>query len=580
MLTKKWRARRFAGCCGVERLEGRTLLSANFFTVHSFAGGRTDGNAPTGGVVADAQGDLFGVTLAGGSRTLGTLYEIPAGTNAVTILHSFTGGADGSLPSGLLTIDGQGNLFGVTLSGGAFGQGTVWEFQPQSGVLTTLHAFAPGEGTSPNGSLAVDAAGDLFGSTSDAGTGFGNVFQISGGVFRQLYAFRGLTDGQTPGAVALGPNGTIYGEAQAGTVANFLGQGNVFRMNPLGAGQPTILTELPNPRAVHVDSAGNLFALTDTSVVEILNGRAGVVQLADLSGVVPAGAVGGNSLTEDAAGNLFFTATSGSGDTLLELPVGSATPVVLQSFAPLGVAGGLTVSASGTVFGVSQLGGTAGRGILFGVSTVASQLAFANNPANVAIGAAQPKPIRVLVQDAAGRVVKNSRDTVTLTLQIFQGTKFAPAGVVGSVAAVNGVATFAGIRVKTPGIYRLVATGIGATAVSANFSVGQGAIQPPPHFELTSNARVWLVNAKNTVTVRLLDQNGKPVTKFSPVVTLTLSGSGVGELNGRVTATAAHGAAIFRGLSISQGGNYVITASSTGLIGGELPVRVTTLSGH
>jgi uncharacterized repeat protein (TIGR03803 family) len=93
-------------------------------TLATFNG--TDGRIPIGGLITDAAGDLFGTTSAGGAYGDGTVFEIKAGSGTVTTLLSFNG-TDGSDPSAGLIADAAGDLFGTTYAGGANGDGTVFE---------------------------------------------------------------------------------------------------------------------------------------------------------------------------------------------------------------------------------------------------------------------------------------------------------------------------------------------------------------------------------------------------------------------------------------------------------------------
>jgi uncharacterized repeat protein (TIGR03803 family) len=122
---------------------------------------------------ADAHGDLFGLMFSGGANKLGTVVEFPAGGGPEVQLANFTGGvAGGSNPGGRLLVDAIGNLFGTTLSGGANGSGTVFELKKTGNSYATtptvLTIFSSGIVPSGSGNLVEDAAGDLFGSTTDS----------------------------------------------------------------------------------------------------------------------------------------------------------------------------------------------------------------------------------------------------------------------------------------------------------------------------------------------------------------------------------------------------------------------------
>ena len=149
--------------------------------LHSFTGGATDGAYPRAGLVMDSAGNLYGTTSAGGADDLGTVFEISAaGTESV--LYSFAGGAtDGSDPTGGLVMDGAGNLFGTTAAGGANDLGTVFKLSP-GGTETLLYSFVGGstDGASPKAGLILDGAGNLYGTTSAGGVDDdGTVFEIN-----------------------------------------------------------------------------------------------------------------------------------------------------------------------------------------------------------------------------------------------------------------------------------------------------------------------------------------------------------------------------------------------------------------
>src|SRR5262249_17852876 len=115
----------FAGFAGLLAI-GITPARAQTLTIlHSFSGG-ADGQYTNSGLVMDAQGNLYGTTRTGGIYGHGSVYEVtPSGT--LTTAYSFSGGADGSEPWGDLIIDSQGNLYGATAIGGAYDSGTIFE---------------------------------------------------------------------------------------------------------------------------------------------------------------------------------------------------------------------------------------------------------------------------------------------------------------------------------------------------------------------------------------------------------------------------------------------------------------------
>lgn len=125
---------------------------------------------------------LYGTTSDGGERSMGTVFKVDTQGNE-TILHSFAGlSADGSDPSGPVARDAAGNLYGVTLSGGSSAdRGVVYKLDP-SGTETMLHSFQLGaDGGNPSGRLYVNSQGVVFGTAFSGGSNLGNgtVFKIT-----------------------------------------------------------------------------------------------------------------------------------------------------------------------------------------------------------------------------------------------------------------------------------------------------------------------------------------------------------------------------------------------------------------
>jgi uncharacterized repeat protein (TIGR03803 family) len=148
--------------------------------LHSFGSSAGDGHAPYAGLIADASGNLCGTTLYGGANGLGTVFKLtPSGTSwTETLLHTFSG-SDGGYPWASLIADASGNLYSTTEAGGANGFGTVFKLTP-SGAETVLHSFTGSDGSVPYGGLIADASGNLYGVTYWGGAnGLGMVFKLA-----------------------------------------------------------------------------------------------------------------------------------------------------------------------------------------------------------------------------------------------------------------------------------------------------------------------------------------------------------------------------------------------------------------
>ena len=212
--------------------------------LHTFTGG-ADGSDPQGGVIRDSDGNLYGTTSLGGDFSCSYLGSAPGcGTvfklssdGVFSVLHTFIGGTDGENPTSGLTMDSAGNLYGVTIAGGLpacqgqMGCGTVFKIDP-SGSETILHAFTNTyQGSYPVGSLALDSAGNLYGTAlgGDA-VNDGVVFKLNArGVETVLHRFNGR-DGSSPeGGVIRDGSGNLYGTTTGGGTQ---GEGTVFEVIP------------------------------------------------------------------------------------------------------------------------------------------------------------------------------------------------------------------------------------------------------------------------------------------------------------------------------------------------------------
>src|SRR3984885_2741843 len=166
------------------------------------------------------------------------------GTWTETILYNFTGGTDGNEPWGSLVIDASGNLYGVTRAGGANLDGNIFELSPGSSgwTFTTLHSFATTGGYEPDSGVTLDAAGNLYGTTlrggDETGTwgcsaGCGVVYRLgnssTGWRYSQIYVFHGPGGYEPVSGVALDSAGNLYGTTFAGGTPTCCGFGVVFK---------------------------------------------------------------------------------------------------------------------------------------------------------------------------------------------------------------------------------------------------------------------------------------------------------------------------------------------------------------
>jgi uncharacterized repeat protein (TIGR03803 family) len=248
--------------------------------LYAFSGG-TDGANPYAGLARDAAGNLYGTTLYGGKGKCaggcGTVFKLNK-DGKESVLHSFTGGADGAYPQAALIRDAAGNLYGTASNGGrinsycSIGCGTVFKLALGSNRIwkaTVLHTFANvPDGASPISPLVMDAAGNLYGTTQFGGAiGPGTVFKLSkSGKMTLLHSFSGLPDGRQPYAgVIRDKAGNLYGTTGFGGLYDY---GTVFEVSKTG--HETILYNFPEfyddgdwlVAGLALDGVGNLYGAT------------------------------------------------------------------------------------------------------------------------------------------------------------------------------------------------------------------------------------------------------------------------------------------------------------------------------
>jgi uncharacterized repeat protein (TIGR03803 family) len=218
--------------------------AANKYKVlYQFTGG-ADGKDPESALILDATGNLYGTTCWGGAYGYGTVFELTPnadGSWTESVLYSFTDSPDGDQPFGGLIFDASNNLYGTTVYGGDYGNGTVYELTPNSNGSWTesvLHSFNGDDGANPDRALIFDADGNLYGTGQSGGAyGHGVVFKLTSnpdGTWTDstIHDFRGGKDGGQPqhGHLIFDAAGNLYGT----TVGWFAGdgKGSVFELTP------------------------------------------------------------------------------------------------------------------------------------------------------------------------------------------------------------------------------------------------------------------------------------------------------------------------------------------------------------
>jgi uncharacterized repeat protein (TIGR03803 family) len=334
--------------------------------------GSADGGCPITGLVMDAQGNLYGTTQIGGVQNgyclggCGVVFELTPGSTGwnYQVIYSFNNVPDGAFPSGDLIFDSAGNLYGVTSGGGSEGVcvgvfpgcGTVFELVKANGWQDQiLHRFyySLTDGDYPSGKLVFDSQGNLYGTTESGGAGahglyHGTVFEMkpSNGSWTEslIYDFCqkvNCDDGSGPSAGMIAINGQLYGTAGSGGASGYYG--GVFKLQKSGTSvvESSYLFEITDgaePVAPVLYRDGSLYGVTEqggiqNGVCALFQMGNGVVFQLSLVNKIPeetvlyeftggadgCGPVGG--LAADTAGNLYGTTSQGSvnGGTVFEV---------------------------------------------------------------------------------------------------------------------------------------------------------------------------------------------------------------------------------------------------------------------
>ena len=378
----------------------RTRSGSAYRVLYNFGSYPTDGEIPEAGLIK-LNGVLYGTTINGGSGCYssggcGTVFAITT-SGTETVLHSFSGAADGALPYAALTkINGM--LYGTT-AGGASTSGTVYSVTT-SGKESVLHRFQGiPDGADPQAAL-IDVSGSLYGTTTFGGAqqNRGTVFQITTSDQEKLlyrFVFKsqgGHRDGKYPESRLLNVNGTLYGTTYEGGEGN---RGTIFKVTP--SGSESVLhsfkgtkTDGAYPRAGLLYANGTIYGTTSSGGNGLCEGCGNHEHFGTVFEITPSGkekliykfrgypndgAVPGELMYDN--GTFYGTTASGGANCAVSHGCGtifSITPSgserMLYSFLPREgaepVAG--LVDVGGTLYGTTPDGGTYDEGTVYSFS--------------------------------------------------------------------------------------------------------------------------------------------------------------------------------------------------------------------
>jgi len=316
-----------------------------FNPLYKFGGG-SDGANPYAGVVFGPDGTLYGTTYDGGGNNNGTVFNLRPPPTVCTsalcpwtevVIHRFAGGADGGGPMGSLTFGPLGEFYGST-QGTPNGSSIAYEFEPllHGGWTESILYYFDGMDV-PWGGLTLDGSGNLYGLTPLGGDGecfrggsCGTVFELSrsGWIKRILYNFQSQSDGGYPHSGLIFDNsGKLYGASGLGGTAGggsvFMLSGQVWTFHVIyGLGLPEgCYPNYGGPAApLTMDANGNLFGTASVdgaycagSVFKLTPSSDGSWTYTDLHDFTGGTDGGGSASTVviDASGNMYGTTYDG-----------------------------------------------------------------------------------------------------------------------------------------------------------------------------------------------------------------------------------------------------------------------------
>ncbi len=291
-----------------------------------------DGAYPRGSLIPSLDGKtLYGMTNDGGSNSYGVIFKMNASDYTTTFLHDFAL-SEGRYPRGDLVLSADGTtLYGMTSGGGANMLGTVFKIST-AGVFTKLYDFDNTNGANPYGSLVLSLDGSVLYGMGGGANSSGTIFKMTtNGVMVWVYSLSPIEGTSLEGALVLSSDGTtLYGMASVGGIGN----GTIFKITTDGAFTKMYDLQvsdgaLPFGSLIFSKDGQSLFGMTQS---------------------------GGNL----GFGTLFKITTSGTFTALHAFDGTNGSSAL----------GSLVLSKDGgTLYGLTQTGGTLNSGVIFSIST-------------------------------------------------------------------------------------------------------------------------------------------------------------------------------------------------------------------
>jgi len=353
---------------------------ATLTTLYSFSG--ADGSYPYAGLVQGSDGNFYGVTNRGGTNNYGTIFMLTPG-GELTTLHAFSG-PDGAVPFAALVQGSDGNFYGTAYEGGGQNNcGTVFKITP-SGAFTELYLFSGPDGSRPYSGLIQASDGNFYGTTATGGAYgyYGTAFKLTpSGQLTTLISFGDLTAGANPEAgLVQGSDGNFYGTTFGDGISD---NGTVFQLT-LSGGSATLYSFLSisgsdgaNPVASLVQGGdGNFYGTTiggglfGYGTVFRITPSGALTTLHSFNGTDGAGPDG--SLVQGSDGNFYGTTVGGAVNnhgTVFQL-TSSGGLTTLYSFNNEGINphGSLVQGTDGSFYGTTSSGGYYSVGTVYKIN--------------------------------------------------------------------------------------------------------------------------------------------------------------------------------------------------------------------